>query len=310
MDQGTIALPLVELELLHHWHTVTAMSLIENEALSEVLQTQVPKEGLSYPFVMHGILAISALHLSQQCSGSRRQKYIDIGMRHHSHALSLFVPLLSDVTPRNCHSLFACSFLISVFSFASHGLNIKPSSMHVSEVIEAFKLVRGTASIVEKARPWIEQGDMRLLLKFTRCAQRTPRSRLVHEVHAPLEALISQQAHQIQTFQFPSSLTAVVTRSTRHLLEIFDSSIASDNQITVLAWPAVIDFAYLDLLQQIEPCSLVTLAYYGAVLHIMTNAWCMEGWGKFLVNVAAAHLDDAGRSAIAWPLAVVNENAD
>ncbi|KAJ5355271.1 uncharacterized protein N7496_012483 [Penicillium cataractarum] len=231
-------------------------------------------------------------------------------MRHHSHALSLFVPLLSDVTAQNCHSLFACSFLISGFSFASHGLNTNPSSMHVNEVIEAFKLIRGTSVIVEKARPWIEQGDMRLLLKFTRCAQRTLRSRLVHEVHARLEALISQQADRIRTSQLPTSLTAVVTRSTRHLLEIFDSSIASDNQITVLAWPAVIESASLDLMQQIEPCSLVTLAHYGAVLHITTSAWWMQGWGKFLVNVAAAHLDDIGRSAIAWPLAVVNKNAD
>jgi hypothetical protein len=42
----------------------------------------------------------------------------------------------------------------------------------------------------------------------------------------------------------------------------------------------------------------------------MTNAWWMAGWGKFLVNVAAAYLDETGRSAIAWPLAVVSEKPD
>jgi hypothetical protein len=63
-------------------------------------------------------------------------------------------------------------------------------------------------------------------------------------------------------------------------------------------------------MQQLEPWCLITLAHYGAALHILTSAWWMEGWGKFLVNVAAVHLDDSARSAIAWPLVVVNENAD
>lgn len=309
-DESTIVLPLVELELLHHWHTATAVSLTKNEALSGLLQIQVPKEGLHYPFVMHGILALSALHLSQRCSGPRRQIYTDIAMHHHSQALSLFVPLLSDVTPQNCHSLFACSFLISCFSFASQGLKTTPSSTHMSEVIEVFKLVRGTASIVEKARPWIEKGDMRPLLKFATCTQQTPQSRHVHEVHSRLEALINQRECGHQSSHPPSSLRAILVRSNQHLLDLCDSSIASNNQVTVLAWPAIIDPEYLDHMQQLEPWCLITLAHYGAALHILTSAWWMEGWGKFLVNVAAVHLDDSARSAIAWPLVVVNEKAD
>lgn len=309
-DEIQIGLPLVELELLHHWHTATAMSLTENEALSEVLRTQVPKEGLSHPFVMYGILGLSALHLSRQYSGSCRQTYTDIAMRHYSQALSLFVPLLSDVTPQNCQSLFACSFLISNFSFASQGLKTEPSSMHMGEVMEIFKLVRGIASIVERARPWIERGDMRPLLKFATCERRASCSRHVYEVHSRLESLIAQQAGDHHSSHPPSSRRAVLDRSNRHLLDLCDSFNSTNNEATFLAWPAIIDPGYLDLMQQLEPLSLVTLAHYGAVLHILTSAWWMEGWGKFLVNVAAAHLDDSARSAIAWPLAVVNEKAD
>ncbi|KAJ5875470.1 uncharacterized protein N7473_012817 [Penicillium subrubescens] len=231
-------------------------------------------------------------------------------MRHYSQALSLFVPLLSDVTPQNCQSLFACSFLISGFSFASQGLKTEPSSMHMGEVMEVFKLVRGTASIVEKAREWIERGDMRPLLKFATCERRAMRSSHVYGVRSRLESLINQQAGDHRSSHPPSSLRAVLDRSNQHLLDLCDSSITSNNEATVLAWPAIIDPEYLDLMQQLEPRSLVTLAHYGAVLHILTSAWWMEGWGKFLVIVAAAHLDDSTRSGIAWPLAVVNEKAD
>ncbi|KAJ5984670.1 hypothetical protein N7481_006769 [Penicillium waksmanii] len=286
------------------------MSLIENEGLGSVLKTEVPKVGLRHPFVMHSILAISALHLSRHCSEPRRQVYIDIGVRYHSNALTLFIPLLSDVTLENCDGLFACSFLVSSFSFALQCLDTQAPSILMSKVIEVFKLVRGTASIAASARPWIEQGDMRPILKLTQCAQRTALSRHVHEVHGRLEAIINHQADEHCPAQLSASTRAVVVRSTGHLLEIFDFSIASDNQAAILAWPAIIDAEYFQLLRQIEPMSLVTLAHYGAILHIMTSTWWMAGWGKFLVNVAAAYLNETVRSEITWPLGIVNDTSD
>jgi hypothetical protein len=200
--------------------------------------------------------------------------------------------------------------LIATFSFACQGLNIYRSSMHMSEVIKIFRLVRGSASIVEQARSWIEQSDMRILLVLIRYAQRTPGSRYVHTVHTQLKTLLNQQEDERQFPQLPGSSKAVIIRSTRHLLDVFDSCIARDNQATILAWPAIVDLEFLDLMQQYEPWSLVILAYYGAVLHLTTRAWWIEGWGKFLVNLAAGHLGDATPSAIAWPIAVVNEEVD
>jgi hypothetical protein len=128
-------------------------------------------------------------------------------------------------------------------------------------------------------------------------------------VHARLEALIEQHADGGHS-QLQSGVRAVVLRSIQRLLDVFDSCIASENQSTILAWPAIIDSEYLDLMLQKEPGSLVTLAHYGAVLHVMTKAWWMEGWGKFLVNLAAEYLDGSVQSAIVWPLAVINNNEE
>ncbi|CAG8893776.1 unnamed protein product [Penicillium egyptiacum] len=305
-ENGSAAiLPLGKLELLHHWHTAIALSLSQNEALIEVFQTHVPRKGLTHPFLMHSILAISALHLSRGSSDSHAQRYTEIAIQHHSLALSLCAPLLSNVTSTNCHAVFACSVLITSFSFAYQGLNTMFESMSVNEVIEVFKLVRGSASIVEKARPWIEQGDLRLLLNFTRCAKQSQRPKQVHQVYAQIKALLEQQADDGQS-QCQSGARAVVLSSIKHLLDAFDAFIASENQMTILAWPAMIDSQYLDLVLKKEPRSLVTLAHYGALLHVMAKAWWMEGWGKILVNLTAEHLDKSVQSAIAWPLAVIN----
>ena len=302
---STANLPLGDLELLHHWHTAIALSLAQNEVLVDVFQTHVPHKGLTYPFLMHSILAISALHLSLESSDSRRQKYTEIAIRHHSLALSLCAPILSHITPANCHALFACSLLIASFSFGYQGLNITLRSMSLSEMIGVFMLLRGTASIVETARPWIEQGDLKPLLKFTRGAQQSQTSKQVNEVHAQLKALLEPQANDGQS-KCQSGIPAVVQKSIKQLLDVFDSCVANENPRTILAWPTVIESEYLDLVLKKEPMSLVTLAYYGALLHVMVKAWWMEGWGKTMVNLAEGCLDMSLQSAIAWPLAVIN----
>jgi hypothetical protein len=122
-----------------------------------------------------------------------------------------------------------------------------------------------------------------------------------------LEALIGDY-EDIETYSFQSAAQAIVLDSIKHLLDVFDSCIASENQSTILAWPAIVDSEFLDLLSQKEDGSLVALAYYGAVLHVMTKAWWMEGWGKFLVILAADCLDEHAQSAIAWPLGVIKND--
>jgi hypothetical protein len=92
----------------------------------------------------------------------------------------------------------------------------------------------------------------------------------------------------------------------KHLLHVFDACVASENQSPILAWPAIVDSEYLDLVLVKEPRSLVTLAHYGALLHVMDKAWWMEGWGKILVNLAAENLDESVQSEISWPLAVID----
>lgn len=177
--------------------------------------------------------------------------------------------------------------------------------MSLSEMIGVFMLLRGTASIVETARPWIEQGDLKPLLKFTRGAQQSQTSKQVNEVHAQLKALLEPQANDGQS-KCQSGIPAVVQKSIKQLLDVFDSCVANENPRTILAWPTVIESEYLDLVLKKEPMSLVTLAYYGALLHVMVKAWWMEGWGKTMVNLAEGCLDMSLQSAIAWPLAVIN----
>ncbi|CAG8110750.1 unnamed protein product [Penicillium olsonii] len=300
---STSSLALGDLELLNHWHTAVASSLAQNEALVDVFQTHVPHKGISYPFLMHGILAISALHISREMSDSRCQKYATMAIQHHTLSLSLSALNLSHITPANCHALFACSLLIASFSFGYRGSDT-PRSMTMGEVISTLQLLRGSASIAETARPWIERGDLKPLLKFTRGAHQSQTSQ-VNEIHTRLKALLGLQAN---AWLFKCQRKPVVQKSIQKLMDVVDSYVATENPRTILAWPTMIEAEYLDLVLEKEPMSLVTLAHYGALLHLMTKAWWMKGWGETMVNLAKGCLDMSLQSAIAWPLAVINNS--
>ncbi|EAL89294.1 Zn(II)2Cys6 transcription factor domain-containing protein [Aspergillus fumigatus Af293] len=71
--RDSFVLPLLDLELLHHWHTVTGNYLADAKPLQDVIPTVMPQEGLANPFLMHSILAVSALHRAHSAPLSHRQ---------------------------------------------------------------------------------------------------------------------------------------------------------------------------------------------------------------------------------------------
>ncbi|PGH19549.1 hypothetical protein AJ80_03885 [Polytolypa hystricis UAMH7299] len=146
------ALPLTDLELLLNWMTSTSQSLAHMNEHTELWTSIVPREGLSHPFIMHGILAISALHIaytktqeallsppSSSLSSAAAittasvRHYTAIAAQHQSHALSLFRPLLSqpanNINRDNCDALFVFSCLLSVLAFAFSPHPVAPSAV-------------------------------------------------------------------------------------------------------------------------------------------------------------------------------------
>jgi hypothetical protein len=95
---------------------------------------------------MHGLLVISALHLSHT-RPDRKHDYSLLSTRHQTTTLELFTFRLHDVTKSNCNAyvLLGCIVhMMSTFSIAE--MHRKREIVPIAHVSQSFKLLKGNAS--------------------------------------------------------------------------------------------------------------------------------------------------------------------
>ncbi|RHZ58054.1 hypothetical protein CDV55_106028 [Aspergillus turcosus] len=292
---GSSVLPLLDLELLHHWHTATATSLADAKPLQEVIRTAMPQEGLANPFLMHSVLAVSALHRAL----SHGQMYAEAAMTHHSRSLALCTPLLNNITRQNCHALFASSCLVPIFVFASRSPGKTPRVQSLIQVVEAFRLIRGAASVVNQARSWIEEGPLHPLLRvgqFQRPIEPAAQ-RYALALYTRLQSLdlnLPQAGPDTNSVPF----TPTQNGSIKNLLDLLHLYLRSGDSRAIMAWPVVVDPSYFDCLLRKERIALLALAFYGSSLKILSGHWWLEGWGEFLLKLAGDYLSGADKELL------------
>lgn len=102
-SQDITTLNVTQLRLLHHYTTVTAGTLAHDSASEIVFATHLVRTAFDYPFLLHAVLALGALHLSRlddPYSPSHAQ-YCLLADKHHDAALSDFRLRVLDIDQTN-----------------------------------------------------------------------------------------------------------------------------------------------------------------------------------------------------------------
>jgi hypothetical protein len=85
------------LELMHHYSTVTASTLSLRPDVQHVLRSIMPSMAYGCSFLMHGILAVAAMHKAH-LQPAQRRVYSDLAVYHQTVGLEGFRTTLSDLT--------------------------------------------------------------------------------------------------------------------------------------------------------------------------------------------------------------------
>lgn len=133
--------------LMNNWTASTWETLIDQkDKYGDMWQRTAPVEAVSHPFLMHGILALSALHLASAAHTSHEKirEHRAAALRHHDQAIALFRPILNKITALNCHTIFAFSGLHVILSFALPGFPLdKSTKSPVEELLMIITLLKG-----------------------------------------------------------------------------------------------------------------------------------------------------------------------
>ncbi|KAH8696715.1 putative C6 transcription factor [Talaromyces proteolyticus] len=297
-------LHLRDLELMHHYSTVSYRTISCHDKFSASFQNEVPKIALSHPFLMHGLLALSASHLAYLNKGSERAKgYDELAAGHQTLALTLFRKALDNITPSNSEALFAFSSIAAVLAFASPQTTGVHSLSPIDEMLQVVNLCRGVSQILQTSTQWLKTANSWVpnVLASIRTVETQP---IPADVDEKLSLLFKLNTDLTVTGQTIEE-TAVCEHALSELSLSFEQIHSGFDPISVFRWPITVKPAFISSLRERRPMSLVALAHFCILLHMMNDFWWIKEWPRQLLQSIHTLFDPYWRDIIRWPMEVV-----
>ncbi|PVH71602.1 hypothetical protein DL98DRAFT_577304 [Cadophora sp. DSE1049] len=308
---GAGVLSLVDLELLHHFCTSTSVTMHNDPSMIRLWSTTVPQIGFLHDFVMHGILALSALHIAHG-DLKRNHFFREQAILHHKAGLAKATPALMEFTGEDASAMYLFSALTCLYTYATFRQTEEAVLGDESGVAEWIVFSRHTYSIVRMAEETVWSGPLGPLFKYGE-RRSGLRHRVMHDCFSGTEFLLKLSALISAQTSDPCSEEAYRT-AIEDLLKIFNvvSSLPMEirESSDVFSWPFRLSDGYLELLQKPTQEALVILAYFAVLPERLNSKWWLEGFGRHLFWKIYPLIDKDHLSWIQWPLQELGWNPD
>jgi hypothetical protein len=304
-----ISLEVHNLELLHFYTTTTSFTLSSRPELQQIWQQVVPQISFTQDFLLHGILAFSALHLARSQPERKNLLYTEASA-HHDIGLRMFRTAMLNISPQNCDACLAFSTLIAAYSWASSHQTgdlffSDTSTTEESSNVEWASLLRGVNTLLEAAEEWMTSSSMKLVL-HPRPTDPLPAEAADPEVSIKLTALSQLWDSSPEKFNVVEVNALNDTLALLHEDYQLVASSPGDFEVDIVsilyAWPIKVPSAFLVMVKEFKPEALIVLAHYSLLLNRAEQIWFMQGMSRRLLQTIHSKLGKEWQSWIAWPL--------
>ncbi|PYI00242.1 hypothetical protein BO78DRAFT_274721, partial [Aspergillus sclerotiicarbonarius CBS 121057] len=273
-----------DLELMVQWCTHTYCTLSRNYSIEWTWKSVVPKLAVHNASLMHGILALSALHLSFLNTSPQRKEYLDTAQSHHLKAIAA-VRNINALSQANASAAYALSNIIIIFTFALPLLGgVHMDSTFLDELLRIFRISRGSLSILLEVSEWVKASDLAILTTAAATVgQSSPHTSstmppfldeaLREVMHLNNRLGESNPHHQVELYGF-------VLGELRRAFESISSD-SEDGIITAVFWWIFrIPSDFLDLAADRQPFAMVVIVFFCALMHRLRRQWWMGDWAE------------------------------
>lgn len=263
----------------------------------------------THHFLLHGILAFSALHLSRSQPERKILLYAQAST-HHDTGLRMFQAAMNNLSPQNCEACFTFSSIIATYAWASSDQTgdlffSDPSVSEGKSNVEWVNLLRGVYTLLQAAGEWMASGSFQSILQ--------PRSTNPEEVRAADPEVDAKLAALSQLWESsPGKFglddkkllneTLSLLRHSCGLMALSSTHQEIDMIGVVFAWPIKVPEAYFVMVRKRVPEALILLAHYSLLLNSVDKLWYMRGMSRRLLQTIHSKIGDELESSISWPL--------
>ncbi|KAI3572447.1 hypothetical protein IWW34DRAFT_762328 [Fusarium oxysporum f. sp. albedinis] len=279
-----------DLELMHHYSTITCNTLTLREDMQDIWTVIIPKIGYSHPFVMHGLLAISALHKSYLIP-SKREIYLEVSAYHQSLGLEGFRPFLLEITKHNWKPAFCYATIEAVYSCSLPARSADKTALtSIANVLDLFRFLREIRSVLQPFLDYLPGSNFAPLVQgvwivgsneISECDPSLEKSPLPNDVFDALRHLGSFFQRNMRSDTCKEYQKAVLELLNSAKLMAYAGFHVEYG--IILFWPYLLPETIIVDMQAHNPYALVLLSYYAVFLRIMEEKfWFMKGWGTRL----------------------------
>lgn len=295
-----------DLELMHHYITVTCNTLPTPRHADRVLRDDIPRLAVTFKYLMHQLLAVTSLHVAY-LSPDTSKRYLARASQHQSSAINGMSAALSEViTEETSRALFTTSAFLMVGTFATHrslGQASRESQCPIDEILETFSVLRGMGAIRKITTQQLQRNLIHDLFGAKPLIPSCKSLRLVEDQLHPLEALITADQ------SLDKDLKLAVCSGIASLLGFMDdkstATLMTSRELgVVFGWPRVISDELLGFLRARHPAASTMFLYYCIIIQSLeADYWFLKDWSSRLSRAIATSLRGSPwEEAAQWPL--------
>jgi hypothetical protein len=319
--------------LLYHFASKTVATMGFGLTPHQAWCTIIPDLVLKQDFVIHGILAVAALHVSTTvASKDLRKSYQDLVALELNAGLRPFMTEVQQVTSDNVEALFAFSAVISLFNtyqattevqqiaLSKQASAIDPASLQavvtaaVQSTLIRLRTLRGVQVILVPGWSKLQSGPLRVVIEREAWSAATTISDARRADERCLKILESMWSNPRRPYQdYFDTLRQVwqlLCRSSALVWKLVDEAPPSLNATgptfdwtSILHFPTNCSLAYASLLE--EQCieAWILLGHYTLQLEEVKGVWWLDGSAATCLTTAALVIGTNNWDWIAHPAA-------
>lgn len=264
---------------MYHYTLFTSRSLADmvlptNEGLA-IWDNYVPQLAFSYDFVLHGILALSSLHLallSMDEPAVQIHKHITLASRHHYNAIKRFNKEMPAVTAENVDAFFIFAGILVAYAYAVQRVPTRTSLAPPKRIAETLRLLRATGSLGKVGLPWLCHGRLGAVFSETRHVIAGQIPILPDRVENVL-TILSERATKEAPWYGPA------IGALRYNLQIASTD-REPHQVPTSTFPLMAPAELLDAVELGVPLALAIVGNFSVLPHLQRGNIWLKDWGK------------------------------
>jgi hypothetical protein len=276
-------------------------------------RVETPKHAVAHTFLMHEILAFSALHKAYRVP-EQRTEYYTMGIHHQDLSIRGVREKLQNVTSHEAAAIVATSTLLTLSVFASSGFELNfaetsSSQNAIDGILNIFNLMQGMGNVLALAQVHVTNSFLAPM--FRDAVETIPSQPMLQE-------LIRQLPNLWSFIDTRSDLPVAEREEYRSVIGHFEPVLRMamlpmvDNRELrfLFFWPLHIGPTFLAFVRERRSGALTILMYYATVLFVsQSRYWFMQGWGKQLMRACFEKLDHVWKPAAQWPASFLSNQS-